>query len=236
MNDFTWCDLSTFDVDKARAFYERVFGWSYRDDAGYLTARAGRQPAAGLYLMPDVYRDMGLPSFWMSYIRVENLDEKADTAVALGAIQEVPPTAFDSRSRFALVRDPSGAGFTLYEGPDLAGRGSAPGRLLWNELQLDRLDTVAAFYEGLLGWQFTKDTDAPGRYLVESAGSPVASIQEIDPALKGRFNYWMVFFRVADLATATQEVQAAGGTISYSDRTYALCADDQGAAFAVTEG
>ena len=42
--DFVWCDLSTFHVEDTRAFYERLFGWSYETIA---------QPdGAAFYLAP----------------------------------------------------------------------------------------------------------------------------------------------------------------------------------------
>ena len=237
MNDFIWCDLSTFDVPRAVDFYRHIFGWTTHRDGDYVIAESVGRPAAGLYVMPNVYRQMGLPSFWMSYVRVADLDAKVRTAVDLGAIEEVAPTRYDKDSRYALVRDPSGAGFTLYEGPDLAGRhpeGRA-GCMAWNELHVADSSEVAPFYEGVLGWRFNADPAVPGRYLLDAGGTTAASVQEIDPAIKGRYNYWIVYFYVPDLAKTIDRVRDSGGEVNYSDGQTALVFDDQGAALCITD-
>ena len=67
-NDFVWTDLSTFDLANASEFYAELFGWRFRNEDGYHMGCVGANQAAGIYVMPDKFQAMGLPSFWMSYI------------------------------------------------------------------------------------------------------------------------------------------------------------------------
>ena len=57
-SEFTWCDLSTFRVATALAFYKDLFGWSFisisqPDGTPYQIATTGQGEAAGLFEMWD---------------------------------------------------------------------------------------------------------------------------------------------------------------------------------------
>ncbi|MEL7089406.1 MAG: VOC family protein, partial [Planctomycetota bacterium] len=72
---FVWCDLSAYRPAQAQAFYADVLGWEIEPD-DYAMARADGAPVAALFDMPTKFRDMKMPSFWMSYIAVPSV---ADT-------------------------------------------------------------------------------------------------------------------------------------------------------------
>ena len=65
--------------------------------------------------MPEKFQSIRMPSFWMSYIHVQNIEETVRVAKANGAIIEVSPEAAPGGGLVALIRDPAGAGFTCYE-------------------------------------------------------------------------------------------------------------------------
>lgn len=241
---FVWCDLSTFNLGQARAFYGGVFGWESAapDGAGvgqdYTLLRAPSGDAAAVYTMPEFFQSIRMPSFWMSYVRVEGLDGLVARAVELGAKCEIEPTWFDETSRFALIRDPAGAGFTLYEGPDLSGRDPRPGRMAWNELHVPSLTQIEPFYRGLFGWETAPDTDYPNRrWLLSPEGEALASLAEFTEAEKGPKNYWAVQFAAEDIEATLEAIVAHGGMIlshPAEDLGYAMALDDQGAMFCVT--
>ncbi|MEM1303791.1 MAG: VOC family protein [Planctomycetota bacterium] len=243
---FVWCDLSTFDLNRACDFYGRVLGWSASRTGlmgvgnDYTLCHAGGAAAAAIYTMPPFFRSIGMPSFWMSYVRVASLDASYDRAAELGAKCEIEPTPFDENSRFALVRDPSGAGFTLYEGPDPWGRDddARSGSMAWNELHVTSPEAAAEFYGKLFGWRATPDPSFGGRHnLLLPTGEVVGSILQIDDTVKGPKNYWAVVFATGDLNAALHAVTSYGGTLvaSTDDRLdYTLASDDQGAVFCLT--
>lgn len=128
MNPFVWTDLSTYDLGQARRDYARLFGWTYSRGWSYDLALLGSDQVAGLYPTPQKMRAIQMPSFWMSYFQVEHLEPYVEAADAFeGAKIEVRPEAFSGSGRVALIRDPAGAGFTLYEGEPLNQARNKPG-------------------------------------------------------------------------------------------------------------
>ena len=90
-NRFVWADLSTFNIEQAKDFYLHCFGWQYADATrGYQISETNQLATAGLYPMPEQFVTMGMPSFWMSYIQVEDIEQVVDKAKAHGAIIEIP--------------------------------------------------------------------------------------------------------------------------------------------------
>ena len=178
-NNFIWTDLSTFNVRIAKQFYGASFGWQFKNIGdGYLTCYAQKVPSAGLYRMPDFFQKINMPSFWMSYIHVSNINETVQLAEQLGAKIEVQPEAAPGGGQIALIRDPAGAGFTCYEGEALGGRdaGNNAGRMVWNELHVSALSTIEAFYTTLFQWQI-RSTEQANRYEIYSNGHLIAGIQ-----------------------------------------------------------
>lgn len=111
MNNFTWTDVSTFEIDKTQEFYKKIFDWDFHadfDSSGkeYLVVHQGDQAISGIYTMPEKFTAMNMPSFWMSYIRVENIEETLKKAHSVkGTIIEVDITKFGG-GKMALVRRP----------------------------------------------------------------------------------------------------------------------------------
>ena len=246
-SEFVWCDLSTFDLPKACAFYTTVLNWSVHSPSAsqrgvdYALFYAGPRPSAGVYTMPTSFQEIGMPSFWMSYVRVESLSRSVNLALELGAKCEIKPTQFDADSRFALIRDPAGAGFTLYEGPDLMGRDEMGrhGRMLWNELHVPSLSMVESFYRDLFGWEIVPDRRLSYRYTVQSSsGDSIASVLELDETTKGTKNYWAVLFATHNLSSTLQAIADNGGQVlmqTSAEIGTSMVTDNQGAMFCVLD-
>ena len=69
---FHWNELLTRDVEKAKAFYAAVCGWTYQDmevdGMNYTVAMVGEQPVGGIYLMSGEHFD-GVPEYWAASCR-----------------------------------------------------------------------------------------------------------------------------------------------------------------------
>lgn len=83
-NKFIWADLSSYEPNKIKLFYETVFGWKYYNDYGYEVAYKGNTQIVGLYQTPPKFQEINMPSFWMSYIQVESVAETVAKAKELG--------------------------------------------------------------------------------------------------------------------------------------------------------
>ena len=239
---FIWSDLSTFDLPEAKRFYQACFGWEYHElSDGYLVCYAHGEPATGLYLMPEKFEAIRMPSFWMSYVGVDNLDAVVGLAREHGARIEVEPEPAPGGGHIALIRDPAGAGFTCYQGAALETNTTRarPGHRAWHELHVSNLDLVEGFYGSVFGWS-TRRTGEESRYeLVGPEGDVVCGLRVTPNELKGDKEYWGVYFLVADLGAAAARIERAGGTVVMREKvgegTAALAYDSQNAAFYVLQ-
>ncbi|MDH3738533.1 MAG: VOC family protein [Alphaproteobacteria bacterium] len=113
---FHWNELSTTDVDGAKAFYSEIIGWQFDQmpmpDGTYWIAKSGDEMAGGLMAMPVAAPD-GTPPKWMAYIAVDDVDAAVAKVAGLGGA--VLTEAFDipNVGRMAVIQDPQGAAVSL---------------------------------------------------------------------------------------------------------------------------
>ncbi len=116
-NTLTWTEVMAPDLDKAKAFYTELFGWSgepFGEDGSYVVYKKDDQYVAGSMMPPGP-----MPAFWLTYFAVENADEAVAKATQLGGTIMREPTPIPTVGRFALINDPQGAGFGVLE-PELS--------------------------------------------------------------------------------------------------------------------
>ncbi|MEO0945498.1 MAG: VOC family protein [Pseudomonadota bacterium] len=232
---FVWTDLSTYDMQAARSDYAAFFGWAFQGDADYDFATQHGHEVAAVCPMPARLADMNMPSFWMSYVHVENVDETVERArTHQGAVIEVEPQPFDETARIALIRDPSGAGFTVYEGPDITPLSGGHGAVQQRYHHVDDAERVRDFYADLFGWSLDRASDQtwPTFDVKHPDGSVVARLEEAPENVRGKFKYWMPCFEVDALNAFGQRVTAASGEILTDlPENRKMFADRQGAHF-----
>jgi hypothetical protein len=93
-----------------------VFGWKLepgQDSSGYLHIKNGSEFIGGI--PPAEQRPPDVPPHWMLYFLVENCDATAAKAKELGAKLLMPPTTMEKVGRIAIIDDPQGAGFALFQ-------------------------------------------------------------------------------------------------------------------------
>lgn len=114
-----WNELMTPDTDGAAEFYTNLFGWSTETmemgDLGTYTVftRGEGRPGGGMVATP---REKGpIPPHWLLYFAVAEIDESHTRALELGAETIVPPTDIPNAGRLAVIQDPVGALFGVYQ-------------------------------------------------------------------------------------------------------------------------
>ncbi|MEM8793853.1 MAG: VOC family protein [Pseudomonadota bacterium] len=198
-----WCDLSAYRPDVVKRFYSDLFGWNW-SGGDYDIASVGPDPVAAIYQMPPKFMDMGMPSFWMSYIAVADVAATVETARAHDGIIEL------AAEDHALIRDPLGAGFTVHSGlGETAPTGLARGHRHGHGYFCSDLGKVTGFYEALFGWRFRAVPDGYSEILTHG-GAVVATAMELPEDVRGKEQYWAVRFSVSDLDTAERSARAAG--------------------------
>lgn len=115
---FCWNELMTSDPTRAKEFYTKLFGWTAQDhemkDMTYTMFNQGEKGIGGMLKIPADKMGM-VPSHWMSYIMVHNVDEMTSKATSLGAQVKVPVTPIEGFGRFSVLMDPTGAHIALWE-------------------------------------------------------------------------------------------------------------------------
>jgi hypothetical protein len=108
---FNWCELITTDVDAAKKFYTKLFGWETEDmpmpGMTYTVVKAGGKEVGGIMAIPDNAKEM--EPMWCSYVTVDDVDKTAEAAQKLGGKLHMPPTDIPMVGRFCVIEDPQGA-------------------------------------------------------------------------------------------------------------------------------
>lgn len=123
--EFVWSEIAATDADKAQAFYENVFGWTFKKgEAGGMDYRefsnGGDRPVGGLYQIdPKWFGGNPPPAHWMIYVAVDDVDKNAELAKGLGAqvqkVMDIPNVG-----RMAIIQDPTGAMIATFK-PQMGG-------------------------------------------------------------------------------------------------------------------
>ena len=108
---FSWCELMTTDVEAAKEFYSRLFGWTTEPypmgDMTYTVVKVGHESVGGIMKTPP--QASGAPPHWGVYVTVDDVDATAKKAEEFGAKILVPPTEISTVGRFMVLQDPQGA-------------------------------------------------------------------------------------------------------------------------------
>jgi predicted enzyme related to lactoylglutathione lyase len=114
-----WVDLAATDAARARTFYGQLFGWTSREQPAnggtFSRLQLSGQDVGSLYQLGNLHLDRGLRSHWTPYIRVEDANDTARRVAAIGGAVSVRPFLVSGVARIALVQDPVGAHFGLWE-------------------------------------------------------------------------------------------------------------------------
>jgi uncharacterized protein len=122
-----WADLNTPDRERATSFYSGLFGWKFetgegKDSSDYLHIKQGDEFIGGV--PPAAHRNPNAPPHWLAYFLVDSCDDVASRGKSLGAQQYLPPTSMEGVGRFAIMADPQGAVFAIFEQPREGGKAS----------------------------------------------------------------------------------------------------------------
>ena len=183
-----------------------------------------------------------MPPMWNSYISVASADATAARAKELGATVHAEPFDVMDVGRMAVIQDPQGAAFELWQPKEHFGAAlvNAPGAPVWNELSSPDLDASSAFYTQLFGWTVAPFEGSAQPYLSIKNGD--ANAGGIRPLTQpGAPPYWLAYFGVEDLDSALAKVGELGGAvhagpIEIQIAKIAVVADPQGAVFALYDG
>jgi hypothetical protein len=212
-----WADVSATDVRASGAFYAAVLGWSVPEPeeqwGGYVTAEADGRAAAGIGPL-----DAGSSASWTVYLATDDVDATVARAAEHGGTVLAPVMDVGPLGRMAVLADPSGAAFGLWQAGTMIGAGvvNEPGGLVWEDLRSTDPDAARAFYGALFSYRYD---------VLEMAGHDYATFQlPSEPHVLGGTgglmglpdgtpSHWLVYFQAADTDAAVAAAERAGGTV-----------------------
>ncbi len=243
---FSWADLSTTDQDAAKQFYGQLFGWTavdfpVGDGAVYSMMQIDGKDVAAISAQPQQQADAGVPPLWNSYVTVESADAAVERAQKLGATVHAPAFDVMDAGRMAVIQDPQGAFFMVWEPKQHIGASlvNTPGSLTWNELASVDPDASAEFYRELFGWKAEAFEGMQMTYLgIENEGHGNGGIRN---TMENEPTYWLVYFGTADIDADAAKAGELGATVlapptDIGVGKIAVLQDPQGAVFALYSG
>lgn len=246
---FSWVELATTDQKAGVAFYRALFGWDVNeqpigpDETYSMFLLRGKEVAAGYTMRPEE-RQSGAPPHWNLYVTVASADEATKLAQELGAKVFAPPFDVMDVGRMAVLQDPTGAVFQVWEPKQHIGAKilREPGALTWSELSTRDTKAAEAFYTQLFGWVAKHSAPNSGMEYTEfsNQGQPGVGMMPMPAQVPaGVPSYWMPYFQVTDCDASAAQAKELGGSVMVpptdipNTGRFAIVQDPQGAMFAV---
>jgi uncharacterized protein len=263
-----WIDTSHPHPESALPFYSGLFGWEFEDampeesDGEYYVGRIRGGDAAAIGSIPP-----GAPPFaaWNTYIWVDSADKTAAKARDAGGSVLTEPFDVLDMGRMAVLADPEGAAFCVWEARAHKGAQvvNEHGALNFNGLSTRDSDGAKAFYGALFGWETLalpagEMWSLPGygdhleennhglREQVAQMGGPegfidvVASLNPIADNDAETPPHWSVTFGIDDASAAAAKADELGGEVVAGPMDapwtkLVVIKDPQGATFIVSQ-
>ncbi len=244
---FCWVELGTSQGEAAKKFYTELFDWGFDDqpigpNMVYTMLKRDGKDVGALYQLTDEMTSNKVPPHWMSYVSVTSADESAAKAKSLGGTLMKEPFDVFTVGRMAIVQDPTGAMFALWQAGTHKGAGvvNVPNSFCWNELATKDTNKAGEFYSGLFGWEKNVQQMGPMNYTSFMNGDrPAGGMYEISPDMGPVPPHWLVYFAVADTDAMLKKALDLGAKtilpaadIPGTGR-FAVIQDPQGAVFGI---
>jgi uncharacterized protein len=215
--EFCWINMLSADLDKARAFYTKVLGWTYADMPGMgFVIKVGGRDVGGLFDVNAPATPKGTPPHIGIMVKVENADAAGKKVGALGG-KAMPAFDIKDSGRMAVCYDPNGAAFDVWEPKKMQGfdvDGNVHGAPCWIENLTTDVPRATTFYSALFGWT-AEAVELPGfTYTTfKLGGEGAAGMMPILPQMGDLKPHWGTYFTVDDADNAAGEAVRLGATL-----------------------
>jgi predicted enzyme related to lactoylglutathione lyase len=113
-----WSEVMTKEIEKSKAFYLPLFGWTAKEStgaaaAGYTEIMLQGRPIGGMLPMGPEFGPT--PSNWMPYFAVADCAASTTKASELGASVMMGPKEIPNTGTFSVLTDPQGAHFAIFQ-------------------------------------------------------------------------------------------------------------------------
>jgi predicted enzyme related to lactoylglutathione lyase len=237
-----WIDTTQPDPEAAVAFYGGLFGWDFADamppgsPGSYFIARLRGGDVAAVGSQPERGPSTAV---WNTYIWVESADETVAKVFDAGGRVVAEPFDVMEAGRMAVVTDPEGAAFCVWQAKEHKGARivNEPGSLNFNGLNTRDPDGAKSFYGSVFGWEtlgpeggaqmwrlpgygdFLERSDPGLLERMADAGAPagfedvVAALDPIPDDQPDVPAHWGVTFAVEDADATAERAAELGGKV-----------------------
>ncbi|MBO9556308.1 VOC family protein [Cellulomonas sp.] len=244
----SWVDIEQQDVERAKAFYGPVLGWTFQDatppglPSRYVIAQVDGRDAAGIGGPAEPTGPAPGDPGWHTYVAVDDIAAALDRATAAGLVERTGPTVAGEGGTWAELADPQGATLRLWQAKRRLGAQvvNTPGA--WNFSDLHTSDVAAAreVYERAFGWQ---TVDLGWAVMIRVPGYGDHLVATVDPGIRerqadvhtpvgfedaigwvaplgaGETPHWHVSFSVADRDRTADLAREHGGEVLGTDES-----------------
>ena len=249
----SWVSLLTPDRSGARAFYGALLDWQFRvargDRRGYVIALLHGRPVAGIEPAGGA---ADRNAVWITHLAADDVVKRCRCVQRARGRVVRRPRRVGREARDALLADPTGAVFGLWEGRETIGAEvvNEPGALVWNECHTTDAPLARGFYHEILDYRYAP-LEGPSDYTMIARrgewgtqprvsgygpGAGMGGIAALEPGVSAPRSCWQAYFGVHDVGVAVREVRLAGGAVLRGPfrgphGPVAQCRDPQGARF-----
>src|SRR5438132_5105594 len=233
---FVWHEQVSSDPKQAQDFYTQLFGWGTEEftpgEADYTMISSGGESHGGF----SKAMEGAPPPYWLSHVRVENLDETIEKAKGAGGKLAAGPFEMGEVGRIGIIADPQGAYISAYQ-PEGEGPASE-GVFVWDELATTDVDGAQRFYEQVFGWTTSDMGPDYGGYRIFNVGDTgIAGLMQLpDDSIPP---HWQPYVAVEDPDATTAKAKELGGSALMEPMDVpkvgrlAVLRDPQGATFGI---
>jgi len=243
---FIWFDLATNELEKQKAFYGAVFGWTFRpvgnstDD--YTLIMNDDKNIAGMFsVKPKEGANAG--ALWIGLMSTDDPAQAVATVEHLGGAVHTPPITLAQRGTFALLRDPEGALFGVLKSAtgDPSDKAVVTGGFIWMDLFANKPAKESEFYQKVVGYEISTSEvkDNVERIVLNAHGKPRAGVVPL-PKDANRAG-WLPYVKVEDVEATLKKVTETGGYIMVApdnellNGNLAIFSDPQGGVIGVVK-
>lgn len=260
-----WVDAVHPDPTAAAEFYGSLFGWECEQGTSTDTYLLGRIRGEDVAALSSIPPGGSQAPAWNTYIWAASADDATAVAVAAGGTVVTDPVDIPGFGRMAMLADPEGAVFGVWEGREHRGAAvvNEPGSVTFNDLHTRDLQRAAEFYSQVFGWDVLDvggdpmwalpgygaflDTIIPGTLAgLAEMGAPqgfenvVASVGLIPAEDPETPAHWGVTFGVEDADVTAKVAVELGGRLLVEPMDapwvrMTVIADPQGATFTASQ-
>ena len=211
---FVWHELMTPDTSGAHAFYSKVVGWKTQPWSTIPPTRCSR-PAAARWAVRS--QAAGTPH-WLHYVGTTDIDATVAAVKGRGGSVTKEITSMPNGGKYAVLADPQGAAFAVYQTAMDAGKESLAEawRVLLARAGHHRLDAQRSTFtrRSSVGRSMAEhDMGAMGKYvLFGSNGVQRGGMFNKPPEYPGG-PAWLGYVRVKDVNDAVKKAKGARGTL-----------------------